>query len=81
MTILLPKKQGPQTIQSLKGEKLQVLSHPSYSPDLAPCDFWLFSALKTGLAGRILHIQDLARAVNSQPHVIPLLEYHGAFQK
>jgi hypothetical protein len=23
-----------------------------YSPDLAPCDFWLFPKLKTGLRGR-----------------------------
>jgi hypothetical protein len=23
-----------------------------YSPDLAPCDFWLFPKLKTGLSGR-----------------------------
>jgi hypothetical protein len=27
------------------------LDHPSYSPDLAPCDFWLFPKLKTALKG------------------------------
>jgi hypothetical protein len=26
---------------------------PSYSPDFAPCDFWLFSKLKMPLKGRI----------------------------
>jgi hypothetical protein len=25
--------------------------HPPYSPDLAPCDFWLFPKLKTALKG------------------------------
>ena len=28
------------------------LSAPSYSPDLAPCDFWLFPNLKSPLKGR-----------------------------
>ncbi|KAI6651395.1 Transposase [Oopsacas minuta] len=28
------------------------LDHPPYSPDLAPCDFWLFAKLKKDLAGR-----------------------------
>jgi histone-lysine N-methyltransferase SETMAR len=26
--------------------------HPPYSPDLAPCDFWLFGYLKNSLEGR-----------------------------
>ena len=28
------------------------LDHPPYSPDLAPCDFWLFPKLKKHLSGR-----------------------------
>ena len=31
---------------------ISVLEHPPYSPDLAPCDFWLFPILKNRLAGR-----------------------------
>ena len=30
----------------LEEQELQVLPHPPYSPDLAPCDFWLFPTLK-----------------------------------
>jgi histone-lysine N-methyltransferase SETMAR len=26
--------------------KLQRVAHPPYSPDLSPCDFWLFDMLK-----------------------------------
>ena len=26
--------------------------HPPYSPDMAPCDFWLFPELKTTLKGK-----------------------------
>ena len=29
---------------------IQILDHPPYSPDLAPCDFWLFPILKERLA-------------------------------
>ena len=36
----------------LKKEKVTVLPHPQYSPDLAPCDFFLFPKLKAFLAGR-----------------------------
>ena len=30
----------------LKESRLAVLDHPPYSPDLSPCDFWLFPRLK-----------------------------------
>ena len=36
----------------LKEQGVYVLEHPPYSPDLAPCDFFLFSRLKKNLAGR-----------------------------
>ncbi len=31
---------------------IDLLPHPAYSPDLAPCDFWAFPALKAKLRGR-----------------------------
>ena len=71
--MLFPTKQGPQF--SIWGEtEFQVLPHPPYIPDLAPCECWLFSPLKTGLAGKTFwKIPDLARAVNSQLHVIIII--------
>ena len=40
------------TVQEyLKESGLDVLDHPPYSPDLSPCDFWLFPTLKEMLAG------------------------------
>ncbi|CAF1442824.1 unnamed protein product [Adineta steineri] len=33
----------------LQEEKIKVMAHPPYSPDLAPSDFWLFNYLKRGL--------------------------------
>ena len=35
----------------LKESGLDVLDHPPYSPDLSPCDFWLFPRLKEMLPG------------------------------
>ena len=36
---------------SLASEKVNVLNHPPYSPDLSPCDFFLFPRLKKMLSG------------------------------
>ena len=35
----------------LASEKVKVLNHPPYSPDLSPCDFFLFPKLKKMLSG------------------------------
>ena len=35
----------------LASEKVNVLNHPPYSPDLSPCDFFLFPRLKKMLSG------------------------------
>jgi histone-lysine N-methyltransferase SETMAR len=38
--------------------------HPPYSPDLSPCDFWLFGTLKEKLKDRQLHgVQSLHQAI------------------
>ena len=43
---------SPTVAQFLKSEKVSVLSHPPYSPDLAPCDFFPFPKLKKSKASR-----------------------------
>jgi histone-lysine N-methyltransferase SETMAR len=69
-----------QVTQYLQQQKFQVLDHPPYSPDLAPCDFWLFPKLKTELAGHVFNRpQDLSKAVNSVLKSIPLSEYRNVF--
>ena len=35
----------------LTEHKVNILLHPSYSPDLAPCDFWLFPLLTESMEG------------------------------
>ena len=36
----------------------EVLAHPPYSPDLAPCDYWLFSHVKEHLRGKGFDSED-----------------------
>jgi len=40
------------TLDFLAAENVQLVTHPPYSPDLAPCDFWLFPKVKEQLRGR-----------------------------
>ena len=42
-----------KTREFLEENGLEELPHPPYSPDLAPCDFWLFLCIKKYLKGRI----------------------------
>jgi [histone H3]-lysine36 N-dimethyltransferase SETMAR len=71
-----------QVQEVLQKNKVTVVPHPPYSPDLAPLDFWLFPKIKESLSGRSFHrVQDLARAVNSQLRSIPQQEYRSVFQK
>ncbi|GFS16881.1 transposase [Elysia marginata] len=81
-TLLLHDNAGPHkaraTTKSLWELGIQVLPHSAYSPDLAPCDFWLFPILKDRLAGRKFdRIQDLAKAVNSELRTILEEDYQG----
>jgi len=38
-------------VREFLAQHITTLSHPPYSPDLAPCDFFLFPKLKTHLKG------------------------------
>ena len=53
-------------------------SSPLYSPDLAPCDFWLFSKL-TGC--RYETIEEMKEAVMKVIDTLTQEDFHGAFQK
>ena len=46
-----PAHKSGMVQEYLKESGLNVLDHPAYSPDLSPCDFWLFPRLKEMLAG------------------------------
>ena len=47
-----PAHSALRTREFLAKHSITVLPHPPYSPDLAPCDFFLFLMLKRSLKGR-----------------------------
>jgi histone-lysine N-methyltransferase SETMAR len=49
-----------RTLDFLGKEGVQLLPHPAYSPDLAPCDFFVFPRLKDLLRGRRFDTAELA---------------------
>ena len=45
-----------QTMECLEAQRIKLMGHPAYSPDLSPCDFWLF---KEQLRGK--NFQDISK--------------------
>jgi superfamily II DNA/RNA helicase len=43
--------------QFLAAKNMAVVPHPPYSPDLAPCDFFLFPRMKSKL--KVRHFQEV----------------------
>ena len=63
-----PSHRASMTQETIDRRSIEVLGHPPYSPDLAPCDFFLFSTLKKILrGGQFDDVADLQRAVQSLP--------------
>jgi transposase len=58
------------------------LEHPPYSPDLAPCDFWLFPKLKAALKGhRFSDIADIQGHATTIMQSIPEEEFQKCFEQ
>jgi [histone H3]-lysine36 N-dimethyltransferase SETMAR len=64
----------------LKSEGITIISHPPYSPDLAPCDFWLFDKIKQHLTDHA-DAQSLKTQITEILEAIPKEEYLKTFKK
>ena len=61
---------------------IETVPHLPYSPDLTPCDFWLFPKLKEKLRGcRYETIEEMKEAVTKVIDMLTQEDFHGAFQK
>ena len=61
---------------------IKTVLHPPYSPDLAPCDFWLFPKLKEKLRGcRYDTIEEMKEAVTKVIDTLAQVDFYGTFQK
>ena len=57
---------------------IKTVPHPSYSPDLGPCDFCLFSMLR---GCRYETIEETKEAVTKVIDTLTQEDFHGSFQK
>ena len=77
-----PAHKSTMVQEYLKESGLDVLDHSPYSPDLSPCDCWLFARLKEMLAG---HCFKSCCGIGSTLYQclqhIPKEEYRAAFRK
>jgi len=61
---------------------ITVCPHPTYSPDLAPCDFWLFLKVKMTMKGKHFEsIQDIEAATTAQLRTITKEDFQNCFRK
>ena len=65
----------------LDSENVKVLNHPPYSPDVSPCDFFLFTRLKKLLSGnKYTSRSSLGSAICQCLQEIPKEDYLSAFR-
>ena len=57
---------------------IKTVPPPLYSPELAPCDFWLFPKLR---GCRYETIEEMKEAVTKIIDTLTQEDFHGAFQK
>ena len=57
---------------------IKTVRHPPYSPDFAPCDFWLFPNLRDCSYETT---DEMKEAVTKVIDTLTQEDFHGAFQK
>jgi transposase len=76
-----PSHTSVLTQQFMANYEMTVIPHPPHSPDLAPCDFFLFPKMKLKLKGRRFML--LRRSRPNRRECLTLIEkdFQEAFQK
>ena len=57
---------------------IKTVPQPHYSPDLAPCDFWLFPKLRRYCNDRI---EEMKETVTMVIDTLTQEDFHGTFQR
>lgn len=77
-----PAHTKADVMQYLQENKINVLEHPPYSPDLAPADFFLFPKIKTCLKGRRFDdIETIQRNTVTALEIVPDQLFTQCFEK
>jgi histone-lysine N-methyltransferase SETMAR len=70
------------TVQEyLAAKGVKMLCHPPYSPDLAPADFFLFSRVKSELAGLSMNHETFQKSWEGVVWTIPKEDFAAAFRR
>ncbi len=76
-----PSHTSAPTLALIGESHLDMINHPPYSPDLAPCDFFIFPRMKNGLRGhKFRNVADLQVAVRHTLRAIPPQDYSEAIR-
>ena len=76
-----PAHRSGVVMEYIDQKGIKLLPHPPYSPDLAPCDFWLNSFLKESLAGNSYSTRSaLGSGINQWFKQVPKERFERAFQ-
>ncbi|KAL4088708.1 hypothetical protein QTP88_023792 [Uroleucon formosanum] len=68
--------------QFLAKHGIPVVSQPPYSPDLAPCDFFLFPKIKMALKGKCFQdVDEIKQNATEQLRGVSKNDFHRCFQK
>jgi len=66
----------------LTKNNVSTVPHPAYSPDLAPCDFYMFPKMKLRLKGRRFASIEKVQAESQQiPNTLTPADFSECFQK
>ncbi|GFV26678.1 putative transposase [Trichonephila clavipes] len=66
----------------MASKNIPVALQPPYSPDLSPCDFFLFPKLKNHLKGHHFGtLENIQTAVTDQLKAIPISEFHQCYEE
>ena len=57
---------------------IKTVPQPPYSPDVGPCDFWLFPKLR---GCRYETIEEMKEAMTKVIDILTQEDFHGVFQK
>ena len=69
-------------IEFLAKKGIPVVPQLPYSPDLSPCDFFLFPKLKFNLKGRHFGtVENIEKAVTNQLKAIPVSDYQRCYKE
>ncbi len=77
-----PGHKANHTVMAMMETNMSTVSHPPYSPDLAPADFWLFPYLKEQIRGCIFRsIPELQDALMVVIQCTPMRLFHDCIHK